>query len=324
MSDVSAPFDPARPHGPRRPPQPPGMTAADCLLAYEEIRQLAARYALAMDARDFDALVALFAGDLRLWDGRIGREPLRKIFEASFRRGMGGRVGFSSIGQHVINLFDADHAAGSVYCTAEFGDLDRWVRQAIIYEDTYERRDAVWYFTAREHQLVYGIDLDIRPLDQPEAAWPMQIVGVGTIPYAWRSWQAWEQSQATNSSIGYTVVESSESGGSMPITPNEYLEGLDKLLKTEPARTEGLQATFSFTIDGETGGQWWVEANNGAGQVHVGSRDDADVTVQLTDEVFVGLATGTIDGAAAYFDGLMTVGGRDQSKAIFLGQLFGG
>jgi hypothetical protein len=44
---------------------------------YEAIRQLAARYAIAMDRRDLDALVGTFVEDYRHWNGEIGREAVR-------------------------------------------------------------------------------------------------------------------------------------------------------------------------------------------------------------------------------------------------------
>ncbi len=50
--------------------------AVERLLAYEEIRQLAARYAVATDARDLDALVALFVDDVQV--GRDLRRARRR------------------------------------------------------------------------------------------------------------------------------------------------------------------------------------------------------------------------------------------------------
>ncbi len=134
--------------GPARPAAPDGMTDVERLLAYEEIRQLAARYALAVDRRDAGALVQLFVADVRMPGGEAGREALRYAFEVHLRA---DRVSILSVGGHVINLLDRDHAAGTVYCSAEFGDQGRWIRQAIAYEDDYERRDSCWYFARRAH-----------------------------------------------------------------------------------------------------------------------------------------------------------------------------
>jgi len=186
---VAAPFDPRNPYGPRRRPAPEGMSDLERLLAYEEIRQLTARYAVAMDSRDLDAMADLFVEDYRHWDGQVGRQALRDALEEAFRSGMGGEVLFALNGTHLINLVDADHAFGTLYTHAQFGDAGRWIHQTVVYQDSYERRDGVWYFTFRDHQLVYGVEVAERPLDQPPAKWPQNVVGRGTMPYNWRSWR---------------------------------------------------------------------------------------------------------------------------------------
>ena len=49
----------------------------DRLEAYEQIRQLAARYALALDSRDVPTLVSLFVDDVEAGGGKKGREAGR-------------------------------------------------------------------------------------------------------------------------------------------------------------------------------------------------------------------------------------------------------
>lgn len=155
------------------------------LWAHEQIRQLAARYAVAVDSRDLDALVALFVDDVRVGRDTFGREALRASFEASL-----GAIGVSMlhVGTHVIDLVDDDHATGSVYCLAEVEEDGRVVRQAILYRDTYERRGATWFFVRRIHELWYGVPLADNPLDQPPAEWPERSYGRGTVPDSWPSW----------------------------------------------------------------------------------------------------------------------------------------
>ena len=58
--------------GPARTAPADGMSDVERLLAYEEIRQLAARYALAVDRRDADTLVGLFVADVRMPGGGGG------------------------------------------------------------------------------------------------------------------------------------------------------------------------------------------------------------------------------------------------------------
>jgi len=171
--------------GPAQTAAPADMTDVERLLAYEEIRQLAARYALAVDGRDVGALVELFVPDVRALGGGVGREALREVFEQHLRS---DRVSILSVGGHVINLLGRDHAAGTVYCIAEFGDESRWIRQAIAYEDDYARRDGRWYFARRDHLLFYGCPPGYLPLDQPLARWPASPVGRGSIPQDWPTW----------------------------------------------------------------------------------------------------------------------------------------
>lgn len=171
----------------RRQPPPEGMSKLDWLMAYEEIRQLANRYALAVNMRDLDALVELFVEDVAVGAGRVGRAALAELLRV---RTGDAEVDVLEVTTHVINLADADHATGTVYSRCEMGGPGRWARQSIAYEDVYERRAGMWYFVSRAHLLFYGLDVPERPLDQPPARWPHSPVGRGTVPYDWPSWQA--------------------------------------------------------------------------------------------------------------------------------------
>jgi ketosteroid isomerase-like protein len=168
-----------------RVPPPEGMSDLDQLLAYEHIRQLAHRYALAVNMRDLGALVELFVDDVKVQDGATGRDALTEMF----RLHMAAEVDVLEVTTHVINLLDADHAVGTVYSRCEMGGRGVWARQSIAYEDRYERRDLMWYFVSRNHLLFYGLELPERPLDQPPAHWPERLVGRGSVPYDWPTWQ---------------------------------------------------------------------------------------------------------------------------------------
>jgi ketosteroid isomerase-like protein len=165
------------------------MDALDQLVAYEDIRQLVARYALTVDSRDLDSLVELFVDDVRVGDER-GRDALRRSFDASLR-GVG--VTILNVGTHVIDLADESHATGSVYCKGEIQDGERWIHQAILYRDTYERRAGGWFFVRRVHLLWYGAEVGVNPLGLPPANWPEHHDGRGTVPECWDTWkQFWE------------------------------------------------------------------------------------------------------------------------------------
>jgi hypothetical protein len=108
-----------------------------------------------------------------------------------------------------------------------------------------------------------------------------------------------------------------------PSDPAELMDRLDTRLRTDPQLTEGVTAVYEFVVEGTDGGRWRLEAGDGSGSVRQGAPTDADVTIRLTDEVLMRIGTQQLDGAQAYFDGLIVVEG-DQSKAAFLDQIFGG
>jgi len=159
------------------------------VLAHEEIRQLAARYAVAVDSRDLDALVSLFVTDVQVGRDQVGHAALRSAFSSSL-----AAVGVTilQVGTHVIELAGADHASGVVYCTGEVQEGDRWIRQAILYRDTYRCELESWRFVRRVHELWYGVEL-ANPLEQNPADWPARSSGRGTAPESWPTWgRFWE------------------------------------------------------------------------------------------------------------------------------------
>ena len=157
---------------------------------HDQIRQLAAHYAVAVDSRDLDTLVGLFVDDVRVGRDTSGRDALRASFDESLR-GIG--ISILNVGTHAIDLVDDDHATGVVYCKGEIQDGDRWVHQAIVYFDTYERRDGRWYFVRRAHELFYGAELGVNPLGLGPANWPERHAGLGTRPDRWETWRRfWE------------------------------------------------------------------------------------------------------------------------------------
>ena len=162
------------------------MNDSEKLLAYQEIRQLAYRYALATDSRDLDTLVGLFVDDVRVGRDAVGREALRESFNRQLR-GVG--VTILHVSNHIIDFDDDDHARGSVYCRGEIQDGERWIVQMILYEDTYERREGRWYFVRRKHLLWYGAESGQNPLNLPPANWPQNHSGRGTLPERWETWR---------------------------------------------------------------------------------------------------------------------------------------
>jgi len=160
------------------------------LLAYEEIRQLVARYAFAVDTRDLDGLVALFVEDVAVGRQATGRAALRDYFSLGFEP-----LGFSilNVGTHVIDLIDETEATGEVYCSAEIERDDMLLRQAILYRDRYRLTADGWRFVQREHLLWYSAPLGIDPRGLGPVDWPRGHVGRGTVPECFDSYQAFAE-----------------------------------------------------------------------------------------------------------------------------------
>ncbi len=171
------------------------MDAVARLIAHDEIRLLAARYAVAVDSRDLDALVELFVPDVQVGRHAVGRPALRADFATSL-----ANVGVTilNIGTHAIDLHDDHHATGTVYCTGEIEVGDAWVRQAILYRDAYEQREGTWFFVRRVHELWYGATVEPNPLAQEPADWPASATGRGTVPESWATWAPFWHEHGTN------------------------------------------------------------------------------------------------------------------------------
>ena len=147
------------------------MARIERIEAQLAIQQLPIRYALAVDSRDLDNLVALFTDDVNCGRWGVGRAALKSFYGSEhILRGF-----YRSIHQicgHAVDLVDADHATGRVYCRAEHEDNGKWVVMAICYFDHYVRRDGHWYFERRDEQHWYSTDWLERPGTPRFQNWP--------------------------------------------------------------------------------------------------------------------------------------------------------
>jgi hypothetical protein len=156
------------------------------------ITQLPARYALAVDSRNLDALVNLFIDDVPCGRRGNGRAAL-KDFYASDHILRGFYRSQHQICGHTIDFIDADHATGTVYCRAEHEDAEHWVVMAICYFDSYERRNGEWLFARRDEQHWYSTDWNEKPRGPNFQNWPgkyTQARHAPRLPHSFASWQA--------------------------------------------------------------------------------------------------------------------------------------
>jgi SnoaL-like domain len=161
----------------------------DRLEAEAEIRQLAARYSVALDSRNVPDLVALFATDVQTGDGGVGRDALAQWFDPVLRP---YGITFHLIGNHVIDRTGVDTARGLVYCRAEHEVGEQWIVMPVVYHDRYVREpDGHWYFRSRKPKPLYAADVNENPLQVPgRFNFPGNpLIVAATLPEEWPSWQ---------------------------------------------------------------------------------------------------------------------------------------
>jgi len=142
----------------------------DRLESLDAIRQLPAKYALALDMRDMDAMVSLFPEDVRVGKEASGRLALRAYMHRTLRSPFTGTS--HHIGGHVIEFDDADHAHGVLYSKNEHETGDEWVIMQMMYVDDYVRQDGCWFFARRLPLYWYATDLNKPPVGKNKMRWP--------------------------------------------------------------------------------------------------------------------------------------------------------
>jgi len=167
------------------------------LEALDEIRQLAAKYALSLDMRDLDAHVNLFAPDIRVSRDRVGRAHLKRWLDDTLRQQFTGTS--HHIGNHIIEFDDAAHAHGVLYSKNEHetpcadGSIE-WVIMQMLYWDDYERIEGRWYFRRRLPCYWYATDLNRPPVGDNKMRWPDREPYAGAYHELWPSWREfWRQ-----------------------------------------------------------------------------------------------------------------------------------
>ncbi len=148
-----------------------------------------------MDARDIDALAALYAPEtdytrFGFSDAR-GPAGVRAMFDSDdvltrFYRSMHQVCG------HVVDLIDADHAEGTVYCRVEHEDGDDWIVQLMVYFDRYVRVDNKWLFSDRQMAYLHTGDPRRTPQEVGFVSWPSRPDAATrfapTLPHRWSTW----------------------------------------------------------------------------------------------------------------------------------------
>jgi ketosteroid isomerase-like protein len=153
------------------------------------IQELVARYSLAIDSRDLEALARLYHPNCPVRGYPNGPDGVRRRFDAVLRT-FAASTHFN--GNHVLSSLDPDAASGSLYCLATHlvADDARWVTMQMLYQDQYTRHDGRWVFWRRAVHAWRSFDAP--PTVDAKAILPYS--APNDLPELWPSWIAfWSQ-----------------------------------------------------------------------------------------------------------------------------------
>ncbi len=172
----------------------------DRLESLDAIRQLVAKYCLALDMRDLDALCGLFPENVRVSGDATGRRALKVWFDETLREQFTGTAHVT--GNHVIEFDAPDRARGLVYSRNEHETGDEWVVMTMLYWDRYERIDGAWLFRRRLPLYWYATDLNEPPIGENKMRWPDRAPYEGGFASFFPSWERfWSDAYVRDSDV---------------------------------------------------------------------------------------------------------------------------
>jgi putative sterol carrier protein len=87
----------------------------------------------------------------------------------------------------------------------------------------------------------------------------------------------------------------------------EVFDKVPEVFNADAAK--GLDAVFQFDITGEGGGQWNVTVKNGACEVQEGTHAAPTVTLTMSDETWLAMVNGELNGMQAFMGGKLKLTG---------------
>ena len=95
------------------------------------------------------------------------------------------------------------------------------------------------------------------------------------------------------------------------INPKQFFEEkVPETLKRKAEKLSSIKSIFEFQLSGDNGGTWTVDLTGAEGKVVDGSSGKPDVTVKMSDENFIKLVTGNLNGQMAFMTGKIKVQGK--------------
>lgn len=101
--------------------------------------------------------------------------------------------------------------------------------------------------------------------------------------------------------------------------PQDVFDGMKESFR--PEKAQGVHARYQWELSGPSGGQWWIEVEDGKYKMGRGKIDKPDVTFVASDKTWVAICNGQMKGTWAFLTGRLKVRGS-QSVARKLDEIF--
>ena len=127
-----------------------------------------------------------------------------------------------------------------------------------------------------------------------------------------RAHEAWAAAEATTddtTASAPTATEPETEGEGMN-TPQEVFDDMVGTLAANPDRTEGLVATYQYTVQGDHGGLWTLIIDDGKAELRSGGAEKPDVKINIDEADLLGMARGEFSGTEAFMTGKLRVEGN--------------
>src|SRR6185437_6531715 len=105
----------------------------------------------------------------------------------------------------------------------------------------------------------------------------------------------------------------------MDASPQEVFDSMRGSF--QPAKAKGVHARYQWDLSGPSGGQWWIDVEDGTYKMGKGTISNPSVTFIAKDKDWVAICHDQLSGTWAYVTGRLKVRG-DQKVARKLGEMF--
>lgn len=101
------------------------------------------------------------------------------------------------------------------------------------------------------------------------------------------------------------------------MTSKEIFAEVERRLQANPAKIQGMTATYKFQLSGDDGGTYYIKINNGAAEAGAGEPESAGCTIIMAADDLKAMVGGQLNPVSAFMSGKLRVQG-DMSLAMKL------